>query len=146
MSARFRGHAEARMDDKGRFKLPAVFKKTLEGAFGGALFVTAWTEDYLLLFPLEVWEKVEEGLEAKPLLDQQKARFMTWVNRYGTEVEIDIQGRISLKPSQRKLIGLEDELVLIGCGNHLQLWAAERIESKEAHDALSNEELRELGI
>lgn len=143
---RLRGHADARVDEKGRIKMPAVFKKTLEGAYGGALFITALTDDYLQVYPLAEWEAIEEKVNSLGSMNPRRRRFMTRANRTGCEVEMDSQGRITLKPGQRELVGIEEKVVLIGCTNHLEIHAAERLQELDGEDSFSPEDFDALGI
>ena len=126
--------------------MPSVFKKTLEDTYGGALFITALTDEYLQIYPLQVWEEIETRVNALGKMNPLKRKFLTRANRFGMEVTMDGQGRIGLKPSQRKLVGIEHEVSLIGCTDHLELWPAERLTELEGADALSSDEFESLGI
>jgi len=126
--------------------MPSVFKKTLEATYGGALFVTALTDNCLQVYPLQIWEEIETRVNALGKMNPLKRKFLTRANRCGAEIEMDGQGRVSLKPSQRKLIGLESELSLIGCTDHLELWPADRIATLDEADALTDTEFEALGI
>ncbi len=146
MAARLRGHAEARIDDKGRLKMPSSFKKNLEGAYGGALFITALTDEYLAIYPIAVWEEIESRVNELGAMNPLKRKFLTRANRYGAEVGMDSQGRILIKPNQRRLVGIEDDVVLIGCTDHLEMWPAKEMEDLEGADSFSNEDFNLLGI
>lgn len=146
MAARLRGHADARIDDKGRLKMPSVFKKTFDGAYGGALFITALTDECLQIYPMQVWEAIEAKVNGLGSLNPMKRRFMTRVNRLGSEVEMDAQGRISLRPNQRQLVGIESDVTLIGCSDHIELWPGQAISELEGNDAFSPADFESLGI
>ena len=146
MAAHLRGHADARIDDKGRLKMPSIFKKTLDATYGGALFVTALTDDYLQIYPLQVWEEIESRVNAMGAMNPLKRKFLTRANRCGAELEMDGQGRISLKPSQRTLVGIQADVVVIGCTDHLELWPAEDISDLQDKDAFTPEDFTALGI
>ena len=146
MVTRFRGHADARIDDKGRLKMPATFKKSLEGHYGGRVFVTAVSNEYLQIYPIPVWEGIEEKINGLGSMNPLRRRFLTRVNRYGAEMEMDGQGRILLKPIQRKLAEIEDHVVLIGCSDHIELWPAAAMAELDDQDAFTNEDFMTLGI
>ena len=59
---RFRGSAPARLDDKGRLKVPNVFRAQIEEAFGRELFVTSISGRNFLLYPLGIWRGLEEKI------------------------------------------------------------------------------------
>ena len=126
--------------------MPSVFKKNLEGAYGGALFVTALDDDHLQIYPLSVWEEIEAKVNALGKMNPLKRKFLTRANRCGAEVEMDGQGRILIKPNQRKLVGIEVEVSLIGCTDHLELWPAESIADLDGQDALTSKDFEALGI
>lgn len=146
MVTRFRGHAEAKLDSKGRLKMPSVFRKILENTHGPSLFITALTNDYLQIYPLGVWESIEAKVNNLGAMNPLRRKFMTRANRYGTEVEMDSQGRVSLKPNQRELVALRDEIVLIGCTDHLEMWPAEGSLPQTDVDEFSLEDFSALGI
>ena len=62
----FRGSAPAKIDDKGRLKVPTGFRRTLEDRYGREVFTTSVTGDSVLVYPLVVWEVLEERLAALP--------------------------------------------------------------------------------
>jgi MraZ protein len=146
MTARFRGHAEARIDDKGRLKMPSAFRKSIEGAYGGALFITALTDSCLQIYPIPVWEEIETKVDNLGSMNPLRRRFLTRANRFGAELEMDSQGRVSLKPAQRSLVGIKDEVVLIGCSDHLELWPGKEMAKIDITDAFSDEDFSTLGI
>ena len=146
MVARLRGHADARIDEKGRLKMPSAFRKSLGGSNGGALFITALTDECLQLYPLDIWEEIESKVRDLGSMHPLRRKFLTRANRYGTEVEMDGQGRVSLKPIQRELVGITAEVVVIGCADHLELWPGEDMAPGEDKDAFTPEDFMTLGI
>ena len=62
----FRGRQTARIDDKGRLKIPSEFRALMEQQHGSRLFVTSLTGEYVRLYPMPVWEAVEARLAAMP--------------------------------------------------------------------------------
>ncbi len=144
MAARLRGHAEARIDDKGRLKMPSAFKRTLEATFGSSLFITALTDDFLQVYPLPVWEEIETRVTGLGFLNPSRRGFLTRANRYGNENDMDSQGRVLLKPIQRELVNIHDEVVLIGCLDHIQVWPAERMAADDDPRPLTTEDFTTL--
>lgn len=146
MTPNLRGHAEVRIDGKGRLKMPSGFKKNLEGAYGGALFITALTDEFLQVYPVPVWREIEAKVNSLGTMHPLKRKFLTRANRLGAEVEMDSQGRVTLRPNQRDLVGIVDDVVVIGCTDHLEIWPANSIAELEGQDAFSHEEFMTLGI
>ena len=116
----FRGSAPAKIDDKGRLKLPTGFRRLLEERWGPDLFVTSVLGDSASLYPLPVWEEIEAKLGAMPSTDPNKARFLERINYFGQQGRLDAQGRIVLPPILRKSAGMiSKEVVVSGQLDHL---------------------------
>ena len=126
--------------------MPSAFKKTLEGGYGTSLFVTALTDEFLQIYPVPVWEEIESRVSSLGAMHPLKRKFLTRANRCGAEVEMDGQGRISIKPTIRKLVGIADDVVLIGCTDHLELWPAQDIAQLDGQDSFTPEDFTTLGI
>ena len=60
----FRGNAPARIDDKGRLKVPNAFRSLLESKYGRELFLTSLTGEYVRIYPMPVWLEIEQKLGA----------------------------------------------------------------------------------
>ena len=65
---RFRGGFPATIDAKGRFKLPAKLREQLEMGFGRDVYVCSFFPHELRVYPLAVWQGVEERLLNKPAM------------------------------------------------------------------------------
>ena len=126
--------------------MPSTFRKAIEGAYGGALFTTALTDQCLQIYPLAVWEEIENKVNGLGAMNPLRRKFLTRANRFGAEVEMDGQGRILLKAVQRDEVGIKGEVVLIGCADHLELWPEKVMEKQEHADAFTDEDFATLGI
>ena len=60
----FRGNAPARIDDKGRLKIPNAFRSLIETNYGRELFVTSLTGEFVRIYPMPVWVGIEQRLGA----------------------------------------------------------------------------------
>ena len=54
-----RGNALAKVDDKGRLKLPSSFRSTIEPKYGSEFFVTSLRGDSVRIYPMQVWQEIE---------------------------------------------------------------------------------------
>ena len=116
---RFRGSAPARVDEKGRLKVPSLFRAQIEEAFGPELFVTSIHGRNVLLYPLAMWRAVEEKLAALPGVHRVKNKFLERVNYYGQDVTLDGQGRVLIPQILRDAVKLPAEVVVTGNIDHL---------------------------
>jgi MraZ protein len=140
----FRGSAPTRIDDKGRLKIPTDFRRVLEERYGQELFVTSQKGDSALLYPLPVWEEIEERLRGVPSTDRAKVRFLSRVNYYGQQVRVDVQGRILIPQILRESAGMSGDVVVTGELDHLVVWNHERFLKLLEEEPLTDEDFRAL--
>ncbi len=140
----FRGSAPAKIDDKGRLKIPSDFLRSLEEHYSGDLFVTSIEGDCAYLYPLSVWEQVEERLRKMPSTDRTRAKFMARANYYGAQVRLDNQGRLVIPPILRESAAMTGEVVVNADLDRLVVWNRERIEKKLAEEPFTEDDFRAL--
>lgn len=140
----FRGSSPAKIDDKGRLKVPTAFRQHIEERWGEELFVTSLEGDSALVYPLPVWEEIEARLEGLPSTHSAKKRFLERVSYFGQQVRPDAQGRILLPPILRATAGMEGEVVVSAQINHLVVWNRERFERRLAEKPFTEEDRGEL--
>jgi len=118
---RLRGSAETTIDEKGRFKVPAVFRAPIEEAYGSEVFVTSLTGNDILIYPMPVWNEVEEKLAKAPAVHRVRTKFMERFNTFGQSSKMDPHGRLVLPSLLRDTSGIAGESLVLGQTNHLQL-------------------------
>jgi len=116
---RFRGSAPARLDEKGRLKVPTLFRQQIEETFGPDLFVTSLHGREILLYPLPVWQALEEKLASLPAIHRAKRKFLERVNYYGQGGALDGQGRVLIPQILRDAAKLPADVVVTGNIDHL---------------------------
>src|SRR5437762_14306533 len=94
MIFRSRGKAPAKIDDKGRLKVPNAFRSVLESKYGRELFLTSLTGEYVRVYPLPVWLDIEQRLGAMPSTHPSRLRFFDRISYFGQLAELDVQGRV----------------------------------------------------
>jgi MraZ protein len=108
-----RGMYPARVDDKGRLKLPVGFQDFFRALREKRLFVTSMDRKIALIYPIAIWRENEKFFE-NYRDDPKKARSAAFnANELGSEAEMDSQGRILLSPELRREVGIEDQAVRI---------------------------------
>jgi MraZ protein len=145
-----RGNHPARVDDKGRLKIPNGFLTFVESQFGRELFVTSVTGEFVRLYPMAVWLEIERKLAAVPSSNPSKQRFLDRVNFFGQVVEIDKQGRVLVPQILRETAAMAGEVSVLGLQNHLAVWnqhrLKERLFKKEPFTEDDGRALSEFGI
>ena len=111
---RFRGSAPARLDEKGRLKVPNLFRQQIEEAFGRDLFVTSLHGRDFLLYPMPVWRALEERLAELPAIHRARNKFLERVNYYGQDAALDAQGRVLIPQILRDSAKLPADVVVTG--------------------------------
>ncbi len=119
----FRGTQEAKVDEKGRLKLPADFMKLIvEKNYGPTFFVTSRDGRTTEIWPMKEWEIEEAKKAAFPEDDAAKITWMRVVNHFGAVVEIDKQDRLMLSRKVRDRFGLVNaEVVVSGQQRYLMV-------------------------
>lgn len=108
-----RGIYPARVDDKGRLKLPADFQRYLTEIGAGKVFITSFDERIGRIYPISVWKDIEELLrEPGEEADAAEDLWFT-ANDLGGDAEMDAQGRLALPSEMRKMLELENQQVYL---------------------------------
>jgi MraZ protein len=144
-----RGSSLAKLDEKGRLKLPAAFRALLEPKFGSDYFVTSLRGDSVRIYPMEVWLRVEERLARASALNPSIMRFKNAVNYFGQANPMDAQGRILIHPLVRERAQVKGEIVVIGQQDFLEVWNRSVFEERLTADPLTDADLSavsDLGI
>jgi MraZ protein len=140
------GHAPATIDDKGRLKVPASFRKVIEEKYGRDCFITSTDGRRALVYPLPVWFDYQERLARVPSASMAKAKFMERVNYFGQVSSIDAQGRVLVPNILREVAGIKDDVVVIGNQDHLIVWNEGRIQKRLEEAPLTDEDFKELEL
>jgi MraZ protein len=144
-----RGSSLAKLDEKGRLKLPAAFRALLEPTFGTDFFVTSLRGDSVRIYPMEVWLRVEERLSRASSLNPSVMRFKNAVNYFGQSSPMDAQGRILIHPLLRERADVRSEVVVLGQQDFLEVWNRNVFEERLQADPLTDADLgalADLGI
>ncbi len=90
----FRGNHPTRVDDKGRLKVPAEFKRVIDEKYGTQFYITSLDGRVAQIYPFEEWERIEQKLASLSTFNPTKKKFLARVNYWGQQVEMDGQGRL----------------------------------------------------
>jgi len=111
----FRGNNPAKVDDKGRLKIPSAFKALLDAANVTELYITSIDGRTAQIWPLPEWEKREKLLvEKSNNLDDAVEKYLNLTSYYGQQVEMDSQSRVVLPQKLRDRGKLDAEVVVLG--------------------------------
>ena len=144
-----RGSAPARIDDKGRLKVPTIFRGVIHDQQGPDVFVTSVTGRSVLIYPMPVWLELEQKLSQMPNNHPSRLKFLDRVNFYGQTSELDGQGRIVIPTALRESAAIVGDVRVFGRINHLEVWSGDRFMQKLELEPWTDEDglrLSEHGI
>lgn len=139
-----RGSALAKIDEKGRLKLPAAFRSSIEPKYGSEYFVTSLRGESVRIYPMEVWTRIEERISQGSSLNPSVMRFKSAVNYYGQGAVMDGQGRILIHPMLRDKAGTRGEVAVLGQHDYLEVWNRSSFEERLNAEPLTDADLEVL--
>ncbi len=129
----FRGNHPTRIDEKGRLKMPADFKRVVDEEFGPRFYITSQDGQRAEIYPIKVWEAKEQKLLTLGSMSPVRKKLMDRFMFFGHETEMDAQGRLLLPQILRERAMLKDDVVVLGSTNFLEV--ANRAQFEAAMDA-----------
>lgn len=140
----FRGNAPARIDDKGRLKVPNAFRSLLESKYGRDLFLTSLTGEYVRIYPMPVWLETEEKLGRMPSSHPARLRFLDRISYFGQAGELDAQGRVIIPVRLRESATMSGDVDVLGLYNCLDVWNHDRFLTKLQREPYTDDDARAL--
>ncbi len=110
----FRGNHPTRVDEKGRLKIPAEFKRVIDEKYGTQFYITSLDGKVAQLYPFEEWERIEQKLAGLSTFNPTKKKFLDRVNYWGQMVEMDGQGRLLMPQLLRDAARIRGEVAVTG--------------------------------
>ena len=117
----FRGNHPTRVDEKGRLKLPAEFKRRVDEVYGPVFYITSRDGKRAEIYPLKEWEAIEAKLALIPSMNPARKKFLDVTNYYGQMAELDAQGRLLLPQLLRETAKVTGEVVVFGSQTFLEV-------------------------
>lgn len=145
----FRGNSPAKIDDRGRLKIPSVFRSIFAAYQSREVFITSEWGDYVRIYPLSAWIDIEKRIQRAPATSEELDRFVRSVNYWGQMAEIDSQDRLLIHPRLREKARTIAEVEVQGALTHLEVWDRERFNQnllEEPYTKADKRVVRELGI
>jgi MraZ protein len=144
-----RGSAPARIDDKGRLKVPTMFRGAIQEQQGPDLFVTSVTGDSVRIYPMPIWLEMERKLLSMPANHPSRLKFLDRVNYFGQTAELDGQGRVVIPAHLRESASIVGDVRVLGRIDHIEVWNVERFTQKLLRETWTDDDgmrLSEHGI
>ena len=145
----FRGNHPTRVDEKGRLKVPAEFKRLIDEKYGTQFYITSLDGKVAQVYPFEEWQRMEEKLAKLSNFNPTKKKFLNRTNYYGQLVEIDGQGRVLIPALLRETAGIQGEVAVVGNLTYLEVQSIEAYKKDIEENPFTQDDektLDELGI
>lgn len=137
----FLGEYEATIDSKGRFLLPAGFKKQLQEG-ENRFVINRGFEKCLSLYPISSWQPIYERISKLNQFDPKVREFQRQFLGGATELESDTAGRLLLPPTLKEFAGLSKDIILAAQTDRIEIWDANKY--KQLFEAFSPEAFSNL--
>lgn len=125
----FQGASSLSLDTKGRLAVPTRHRDVLSALASGQLTITKHPHGCLMVFPRPEWEKFRERIAVLPMQAQWWKRIFLG---NAMDVELDGTGRVLVSPELRSAANITKDAVLLGMGNHFELWDKTTYDAQES--------------
>ena len=139
-----RGNSPAKIDDRGRLKIPNGFRSLIEDEHGRDLFVTSLHGDSVRLYPMTVWTAIEKRLSQIPSTHPSRLKFLDRVNFFGQAAALDKQGRVVIPQLLRESAAMAGDVSVLGLQNHLEVWNQKRLTERFKKEPFTDDDGRVL--
>ena len=140
----FRGNHPTRVDEKGRLKVPAEYKRVIDEKYAQKFYITSTDGISAQIYPFEEWERIEQKLASLSTYNPTKKRFLTRTNYYGQVVEMDGQGRLLLPQILREAAQLRGEVAVLGNLTWLEVRNMEALDKEIKEQPFTDEDIKTL--
>jgi MraZ protein len=118
----FLGEYEVTIDAKGRFLLPAGFKKQIPEDWGNLFVISRGIEPCLTLYPMKSWEPIFSEISQLNEFDPKVRQFQRYFLNGATNVELDTAGRLLIPPTLKQYASLDKDAVLVAAVKKIEIW------------------------
>src|ERR1700749_2783206 len=136
-----RGNYTARVDAKGRLKIPTAFRRYIEEKYTTQeVYVTSLNGDCVRIYPLPEWESIEQRLALLPSMDPARRKFLDRTNYFGQQATMDGQGRVLVPPLLRKSAEVIGDVAVMGYLTYLEVWELDKFRARMLADPYTEED------
>ena len=139
----FRGHYEHSLDAKNRLSIPARFR----ASFSNGTVLAKDPETCVAVWTPESHEAIiERALAGLNPMGSRYRKLSRFYQGNSFEIDLDASGRVTLPPPLIQHASIGREVVVVGVGDHLEVWGRDRwLQEQESLDAEIGEVTERLG-
>jgi MraZ protein len=123
----FFGSYPTTIDDKTRLTLFEKWRAEL----AQGMILTRGLDQCLVIFPRAVFESIAERVQSLGMEGGDARGWARFLNGQAADVELDKQGRIAISRALLQFAGLDQQAVLVGIGNRIEVWNPAKYEAWE---------------
>lgn len=121
----FKGVFEHQLDDKNRLRIPSKFKKELTGEHGEKTYsFFRGMHNCICVMADELLDETISVLAEEGISESSEASTLFFGNIFSAEE--DAQGRVVLPTALKRMAGINKNIITLGKGKRLEIWAAEK--------------------
>lgn len=142
MTSKFRGSHKAKIDERGRIKIPSKFLNIFQKGYeSNEVYITSLNGDRVYLYPISVWEAIENPISQKKIRGKFLDKFIRLTSYWGDENAIDQRGRILIQNELRQKASLNDQVLFVGKFDHIEIWNNETFVEKFMGEEVNDEDI-----
>jgi MraZ protein len=141
---KLRGNYPAKVDEKGRLKIPVSFLEELK-EYGNQFYITSTTGETARIYPMKVWNEIEDKLAKLPSTHKSKRKFLLRTSYFGQVVELDAQGRVLMPSTLREKAQTKGDVAVLGALDYLEVINDTRALDQMDKDPYTDEDDKVLG-
>jgi MraZ protein len=143
----FIGNPRAKLDERGRLKMPAEFKGFIEKKYGNgfnAFFITSADGQSAEIYPMPEWQSQMGRILKMPKSLPARAKLLARYNLFGDRADMDPQGRVQMPEELRKVAELAGEVTVSGEGNLIRVTSLRKLRESVESNPFSTQEIDSL--
>lgn len=125
----FKGQEIYSIDSKGRVNIPAKMRKSLSPEANDTFAITRGLDRCITAYPIDEWKKYEEKFANLNQYDEKNRYFLRMLLMWSEEVTLDAQQRITLPKKLLEFAGIDNKVMIVGMGDHIEFWNPDEFES-----------------
>jgi MraZ protein len=135
----FKGSYLYSVDSKGRVNLPAKLRKYVSPEANDLFVVTRGYDNCIFIYPQDEWNRLEASIRQLSSTNPKHRFFTRTLCQYATELQLDGQARLSIPRELLQMAGLQNEALIIGVLERIEIWHPARFEEYQKAQSESYE-------
>lgn len=147
LSIGFSGNPTAKLDERGRLKMPAEFKAFIEKKYGkdfNAFYITSQDGETAEIFPMTEWQQQMGKILKMPKSHPARMKLLASYNLYGGRADMDPQGRLQFPEELRNTAELTGDVKISGEGNFLRVTSLKKLRESVKANPMTAQEIDSL--